>query len=202
MSVDGFVFVDLETTGTDATTCEILEIGFALYDTELELVDRFEILAATTDTTDLISNLRAGTDENSRFITRMHTDNGLFGALEATIAFEIDLPEDLSGYESKVIDRLTLWGVDSTTPLCGTSHRMDRDFLDRWMPKVDALFSYRMIDARVFTEAGRILDPARTADRIKLVDEYGAPTHRVAGDIHHSANILRVFHDRAPIPFV
>ncbi len=50
MSVDGFVFVDLETTGTEAEVCEILEIGFALYSADLMPIERFEALAVTTGT--------------------------------------------------------------------------------------------------------------------------------------------------------
>ena len=199
MSVDGFVFVDLETTGTVAKECEVLEIGFALYSADLDPIERLEILAVTSGTTELIEQLR--TDPKFEFVSKMHTDNGLFADLECAVAAADSLPADLSGYENDIVETLTRWGVDATTPLSGTSHRMDRDFLERWMPKVDAMFSYRMIDSRVFTEAGRILDPARTAERTKLITEYGAPTHRVAEDMHHSANVLRVFHGRAPIPF-
>lgn len=201
MSVDGFVFVDLETTGTASATCDILEIGFALYDANLELADRFEILPITTGTTGLICELRAGTDENSQFITRMHTANGLFADLESAIADATELPADLTGYETTIVNTLTRWGVDKTTPMCGSSLRMDREFLARHMPRIDELFSYRIVDASSFREAGMILDSERTSGRINLVAEFGAPTHRVAADMHHSANLLRVFHDRAPLPF-
>lgn len=201
MSVDGFVFVDLETNGTNAAEHDILEIGFALYNADLELVERIEILPVTTNTATLINTLRSSADEDDKFVTRMHTDNGLFTDLEHALATASALPVDLSGYESQLVDILTRWGVDNTTPLCGSSHRMDRDFLARWMPTIDALFSYRIIDASSFREAGMTLDRERTTARLGLATEFGGPTHRVAGDMHHSANILRVFHDRAPLPF-
>ncbi|MDH6284039.1 hypothetical protein [Prescottella agglutinans] len=201
MSVDGFVFVDLETNGTKASKCEILEIGFARYTAELELVERFAMLAVTTGTAALIDKMR--TDPEFEFVAKMHTKNGLFADLEAALAAAgDDLPADLSGYETDVVEILTRWGVDDTTPLSGTSHMMDREFLELWMPKVESMFSYRMVDARAFAEAGRVLDPARTEERIKLLAEYGEPTHRVGEDMHYSANVLRVFHGRAPIPFV
>ncbi|WP_458683643.1 3'-5' exonuclease family protein [Prescottella equi] len=199
MSVDGFVFVDLETTGTVAAKCKILEIGFALYSADLEPVERMETLAVTTGTTALIDELRSNPE--FEFVANMHTKNGLFTDLEAAVAAEDDLPLDLSGYENNVVDVLTRWGVDKTTPMCGSSHRMDREFLALYMPKVDDLFSYRSIDASSFREAGMILDHERTSDRINLIAEFGSPTHRVAEDMHHSANLLRVFHGRAPIPF-
>jgi len=200
MSVDGFVFVDLETTGTRAAEEEILEIGFALYSEDLEPIERFEILAVTTGTAALIEQVR--NDPAYDFITQMHTKNGLFAELEKELVTLGDkVPTDLSGYESEIVDILARWGVDESTPLCGCSHRMDREFLDRWLPKVEAMFSYRMIDARSFCEAGAILDAGRTAERLQLVDEYGTANHRVAEDIHYAANLLRVFHDRAPIPF-
>lgn len=199
MSVDGFVFVDLETTGTRAAEHEILEIGFALYSADLEPVERFEMLAVTTGTAALIDRVR--NDQAYAFVTRMHTKNGLFADLERELATLGDnVPEDLSGYESEVVDILARWGVDESTPLCGCSHRMDREFLDRWLPKVDAMFSHRIIDASSFREAGLIRDRERTQARIDLVAEYSTATHRVAADIHHAANLLRVFHDQAPIP--
>ncbi|MDV6284993.1 hypothetical protein [Rhodococcus jostii] len=198
MSVNGFVFVDLETTGTKAAEHEILEIGFALYSADLVPIERFEILAVTTGTSALIERVR--NDPNFGVVTRMHTENGLFADLETELAtLGHNVPEDLSRYESEVVDILARWGVDEPTPLCGTSHSMDRAFLDRWMPKVDAMFSYRIIDASSFREAGLILDGERTRTRLDLVAEYSAPTHRVAEDIHHSANLLRVFHGMAPI---
>ncbi len=50
---------------------------------------------------------------------------------------------------------------------------MDREFLARWMPKTDALFSYRIIDASSFREAGLRLDRERTKSRLDLVAKYG-----------------------------
>ena len=200
MSVEGFVFVDLETTGVVAAECEILEIGFALYTNDLRPVERFEMLAVTTGTTDLIAQVRS--DPAFDFVRNMHTDNGLLADLEAEVgARGRDLPADLSGYESAVVDILTRWGVDSSTDLCGSSLRMDRAFLARWMPKVDAMFSYRIIDASSFRGAGMKLDRERAEARVALVTEFLSPALRVAGDIHNSANLLRVFHDLAPIPF-
>lgn len=201
MSVDGFVFVDLETTGTDEENCEILEIGFALYSAELELVERLEILPITTGTATLIDRMRNGEPEGATFEVKMHTENGLFEDLENAIADADELPTDLSGYEDRIAETLTRWGVDATTPLSGTSLRMNRDFLASWMPKIESMFSYRTNDAGVFPEVGQTLDSARTARRMALIAEYGSPTHRVAEDMHYAANVMRVFHDRAPIPF-
>lgn len=46
-------------------------------------------------------------------------------------------------------------------------------------------------------------DPTRTQLLLDRVAECGGATHRVAADIHHSANLLRVFEaGRDPIPFV
>lgn len=200
MSVDGFVFVDLETTGTVASEHEILEIGFALYSADLEPLERLVLLPITTATSAVIERMR--TDPTLEYVGRMHTHNGLLAELEAAIDASDALPADLSGYQDVIVDTLLRWGVDGSTPLSGCSHRMDREFLARWLPKVDTMFSYRMIDARSFCEAGLILDAERTTDRLKLVDEYGQSNHRVAEDMHYAANLLRVFHDRAPIPFV
>ncbi|OUS97252.1 hypothetical protein [Rhodococcus sp. NCIMB 12038] len=200
MSVPGFVFVDLETTGVDAPTEEILEIGFALYSIDFEPIDRFEILPVTTGTAALIDRLR--TDPKYAFVAQMHTDNGLFTDLERALAAGSP-PADLSGYQADIVDTLTRWGVDSNTELAGSSHRMDRAFLKRWMPEVDAMFSYRIVDASSFRAVRMQRDPARTQLLLDRVAECGGTTHRVAGDIHYSANLLRVFEvETDPIPFV
>lgn len=199
MSTDGFVFVDLETDGTKAQACEILEAGFSWYSKDLQLIERYETLLVTTGTADLIDRIR--TDPEYAFVADMHTANGLLDDLTAAVAAAEELPADLSGYESQFVEVLTRWGVDTKTPLCGSSHRMDREFLARWMPKVDELFSYRIIDASSFREAGLILDPDGTRSRLDSITDCGEPTHRVAEDMHHSANLLRVFHGLHPVPF-
>ncbi|WP_420880247.1 hypothetical protein [Rhodococcus sp. (in: high G+C Gram-positive bacteria)] len=131
----------------------------------------------------------------------MHTDNGLFDDLERTIAVG-SLPTDLSEYQAQIVETLTRWGVDSSTELAGSSLRMDRAFLKHWLPEVDALFSYRIVDASSFRAVRMKRDPARTQLLLDRVAQCGGATHRVAADIHHSANLLRVFEAGSdPIPF-
>ncbi|NKR39706.1 hypothetical protein GS490_06520 [Rhodococcus hoagii] len=79
---------------------------------------------------------------------------------------------------------------------------MDRAFLAHWLPEVDGLFSYRIVDASSFRAVRMKRDPARTQLLLDRVAECGSATHRVAADIHHSANLLRVFEAGSdPIPF-
>lgn len=198
MSVKGFVFTDLETTGVHSGSCEILEFGFALYSPELEPIERFSTLAVTTGTAALLQQLR--TDPEYEFVRTMHTNSGLLDDLDAAIATGRSLPHDLSGYQATITELLTRWGVDRTTPLSGSSLRMDREFLARWTPGIDALFSYRIIDASSFREAGLIVNRDQTEARVALASECEAPSHRVLADIHNSANLLRVFHGFVPSP--
>ncbi|GBF17794.1 oligoribonuclease [Rhodococcus sp. Br-6] len=201
MSVPGFVFVDLETSAVDNPATEaIFEIGFALYSLDFEPIDRFEILPVTTGTAAAIDKVR--TDPEYAFVAKMHTDNGLFADLERAIAAGPP-PADMSGYQAQIVESLTRWGVDSSTELAGSSLRMDRAFLKQWLPEVDALFSFRIVDASSFRAVRMKRDPERTQTLLDRVAECGGATHRVAADIHHSANLLRVFEAGSdPIPFV
>jgi oligoribonuclease len=78
---------------------------------------------------------------------------------------------------------------------------MDRSFLELAMPKIDALFSYRIIDASSFWQFGRVRRPEQTAERYALARTQMAGQHRVLGDIHNTVNLLRVFDGLDPVPF-
>ncbi|MFD6516961.1 hypothetical protein [Rhodococcus sp. NPDC060176] len=201
MSVDGFVFVDLETSGTSHGTDAIFELGLALYSRDLELVEHWQRLLVTSSTPHDLFRLR--TEPQYDFVRGMHETNGLLAELDTKIAETgaENLPDGLGVYEAEAIDVLTRWGADDTTPLCGSSHRMDRAFLEVAMPKIDALFSYRIIDASSFWQFALVRRPELAAQRYARARSQMAGEHRVLGDIHNTVNLLRVFDGLDPVPF-
>lgn len=197
MAVKGFVFVDLETTGIDARTSAILEMGFALYSRELELVDSWSTLTVTTATLQHLAEVRG--DPQRRVVADMHTTNGLFADIDRELAANAP-PATLAPYIDAATTVLRGWGVDRTTPLCGSSLRMDREFLKTWAPELDALFSYRIIDASSVWKFHEVRHPDTTTACLNAAQKVRSSQHRVLGDMHASANLLRVFDGLEPLP--
>jgi oligoribonuclease len=201
MSVEGFVFVDLETSGLDPQDDSILELGLALYSPTLEPVERWSTLIVTSDTPRRLEQMR--TESRFEFVQAMHTKNGLIADLTEAIAEAgtANLPDTLRAYEDQAITLMTKWGVDRNTPLCGSSLRLDRGFLNSQMLTLDSMFSYRIIDASSTWQFELVRRPARAEALTEQAKAMRQDAHRVLADIHNSANVLRLFDGLEPIPY-
>ncbi len=115
------------------------------------------------------------------FILDMHTKNGLIADITAGKGMH------LWDVEVEIIDTLRQWGIegDRTTPLCGSSLRLDRNFLEYYMPIFHEQLSYRTIDVSSFKETLMRYKPAvYKAWREQYPDDDKA--HRVLDDIDWS----------------
>lgn len=194
MTANGFVFVDIETTGLEPVKNIILEVGFALYDLQLNPVDEWSSLVIDPEY-EFFREYLCDTTEYE-FIKNMHTQNGLLKELDNHLGDVVESELSPSAVSKEAIEVLQRWGVDRKEPMCGSSLRLDRNFLDVHMPDVSGLFSYRSIDASSDMERVRKLDPhffnkameALNAEANNLDDT----THRVIGDMRNSARMLRV----------
>ncbi len=140
------VWLDLEMTGLDVTRHVIVEIAVLVTDAELRPLDEGldlvvhqppEALAAMDDT-----------------VRAMHTKSGLLAAIEAsTISLEDAGAQALAYVRSHVPEPVA-------APLCGNSIGVDRRFLDRQLPELDAYVHYRSIDVSSLKELCRRWYPA------------------------------------------
>jgi oligoribonuclease len=203
MSVDGYIFCDLETTGLVAQDEVILEIGFALYDRKLEHVESKSWLVLTHDVYQFINSELH--DDEHKFVKNMHTGNGLLEDLNRGFNDEIWNYETGMTYRDRlVLDILSLldkWGVEKSTPMCGSSPRMDRAFLEYHLPEIDSKFSYRIIDASSFMEFLRIQNPDQLEADMEKVKAVRSGAHRVLTDIHSSVNTLRALAGMEPVAY-
>lgn len=194
MTVDGFIFIDLETTGLDPHEDHILEIGMALYSHDYRLVDSYETLVVDRETSTLLEN-----DAFSPFIKKMHgnTLDGGSGLIEDLMVMKqfwaAFKPGDVEGI---FIQKAKSWGVTKDTPVCGSSVAFDRGFMAEHMPKLNETFSYRNIDVSSDMEKMKSKYPQLWSvikphyDRLKQENKDSA--HRVLEDIAGSARLAKM----------
>jgi oligoribonuclease len=198
MTVDGFVFIDLETTGLNAFEDQILEIGMALYDNQYRLVDSVESLVLSRET-----RLRLLSGSFSKFIFKMHGSqldggSGLIDDLQTLLDSEtLDWHRFMPPYiEDAMIAKAKDWGVTKSTPVCGSSIAFDRAFMGQHMPRLNETFSYRNIDVSSDMEKMKAKYPALWAgikphyDSLKQENKDAA--HRVLDDIAGSARLAKM----------
>jgi oligoribonuclease len=170
------VWLDLEMTGLDVERDRIVEIAALVTGTDLEALD---------DGIDLIvhqpDEALAGMSD---FVRAMHTKSGLLPAISASTL-------DLATAGAQVLDYVRAHVPEAgTAPLCGNSIGVDRRFLDRYLPELDAYLHYRSIDVSSFKELARRWYPAAYKKRPDK-----AETHRALADVHESIKELAYYRE-------
>lgn len=164
-----FLWADLETTGLDENTDEIIEVACILTNNRLEELDRYQAVIRPSEAalTALMSN---------PYLVKMHSDNHL---LEAVVG---PSTRALSVVEADIIDMLTRHGITPDgRPLsvCGSGvANFDIPFLRRHTPKLAMYMTYySACDIGVFRRSfGAWFNEP-------LVSINDAKTHRAMDDI-------------------
>lgn len=130
-SEQNLVWMDLEMTGLDPFTDQILEIATLVTDSNLNLLAEGPVIALHQP-----EEVLAGLDDWNR------THHGASGLLNRVRASEVDTV----GAESRTLDFLSKHVPAGASPLCGNSICQDRRFLARLMPRLEAYFHYRNLD--------------------------------------------------------
>lgn len=172
---DRLVWVDLEMTGLDLDRHVIVEIACVVTDGDLNPLDEG------------VSYVVHATDEQlaemDDFVINMHTNSGL-------------LPEISSGYPLSQAEALVLEYVKShvaeprKVPLAGSSIYVDRGFLARYMPTLDAHLHYRLVDVSSVKELCR-----RWYPRTYFASPDKQGNHRALGDIADSIRELQYYRE-------
>jgi len=167
---DRLVWADLEMTGLDVARHRIVEIAVLVTDSALRPVD---------DGIDLVVHQPADALATMDGIVRtMHERSGLLAAVErSTVSLEVAGAEALA-YVKRHVET-------GTAPLCGNSIGVDRRFLDRYLPELDAYLHYRSIDVSSLKELCRRWYPEVYARRPAK-----RGSHRALDDIRESIDEL------------
>lgn len=133
------IFVDIETTGLKpVSTNRILEIGILPVTAKLEPLD----MGWKT----LVTSFGYDFDKMGDYVRQMHTENGLFDDMKNC--------EVLGMQEAtrRAIAYCEQYGERQKMPVCGSSVRFDREYLQEYMPGLDNWFHYRIIDVSTLKE--------------------------------------------------
>ena len=173
-----YLWIDLETTGLDATSDFILEVAWIITDYKFGVPTRTQSYVISEDTGDALRTL----DQN-KFVTKMHIESGLYGYLFRTGTESIEKVED---YILGDMRRRTNEG--DTWHLAGSSVHFDRAFIDNNMPELAAKLHHRILDVSS-------LKLLAAAVGLKFDLPENVNPHRAANDIEHSLDYAREFRD-------
>lgn len=167
------VWIDCEMTGLDIKNDALVEIAAIVTDADLNQLDggcSFVIKPPATA-------LAAMGD----FVRKMHTDSGLINEFESGMTLQ-DSQEQLMAYLKTHIPE------PRKAPLAGNSINMDRQFIARDLPAVDAYLHYRIIDVSSIKELAR-----RWFPRAYFAAPKKSGNHRALGDIQDSIQELAYY---------
>ena len=159
-----FVFVDTETTGLNTGNDLLLEVGLAVTNQHLQILDKTSVVIYQSPLS------------MEPVVEKIHTDNGLIAAVKKSPFNLLEAERFLTDWVEAFFDRDELL----STPLCGSTVEFDRKFLEQSMPGFHSLFHYRSIDVSSIKELSRVWKP----ELVELVD--GLPllkAHRAEEDV-------------------
>lgn len=190
---DGFILVDIETTGLVPKDGHVLELGMAYYSPQLEMRDMFQSLVLSKTALSFIEDGWSRDD----FAYKMHDSSGLLADLDALgkPGPEVD-PENVA---RSAMHWLTNCGVNSAmkVPMTGNSVHFDKEWLTYHMPDLAKMFGYRTIDASSMREYVRVVAP----DVFNKIEKELKPRgdHRVTPDILDTVDLLLALRQHSAI---
>ncbi len=166
------IWIDLEMTGLDTTTDEILEIAIIVTDAQLQEVAVAPVIAIQHAE----QRLQAMDDWN----TRTHSQSGLWSRV-------LDSEFDYAGAEQQMLAFLAPLVPARVSPMCGNSICQDRRFLARLMPRLESFFHYRNLDVSTVKELAVRWCP-------EVVEDFAKDSkHEALSDVRDSITELKYY---------
>lgn len=167
------IWTDLEMTGLGLEKDSILEIAVIPTDKNLIILDSGLDIVIHQDDSVL--------KEMNEWAQEHHKASGLTEKVRNSTV-------SLGKAETKILDYLKHFVPEKSSPLCGSSVHMDRYFIIKYMPSLDAYLHYRNIDTSTIKELAQRwypeLPPFRDRDQ-----------HRALADIEDSIAKLQYYRD-------
>ena len=168
------VWIDCEMTGLDLEIDALIEIAVLVTDENLNLLgDGIDLVIHTE-----IEKLDAMTTE----VKKMHTESGLLEKIKDGVSMSVA--------EEKILEYLSQFTASGKSPIAGNSIGMDRNFINRDMPKLGGFLHYRSIDVSSIKELARRWHPKVYFNAPKKTGN-----HRALGDIQDSIAELKYYRE-------
>jgi oligoribonuclease len=175
VSSDRLVWIDCEMTGLDLVRDALIEVAVLVTDSELNVLG---------DGVDLVIRPPEGAVEQmSDVVRQMHTSSGLIDQLVVGVCMEYANTQVMAYLREYVPE-------PGRAPLAGNTVHMDRLFLARDMPEVEAWLHYRNVDVSSIKELVR-----RWYPRVYFASPKKEGGHRALADILESIDELRYYRE-------
>lgn len=175
------VWIDLEMTGLDPTHDEIVEIAAIVTDGELTELDGGVSFVVRPDDLTILQGMED-------VVVQMHTESGLIHDIPRGITLAEAGEQVLTYVRSHIPE-------PGRAPLAGSSVYVDRGFLARYLPELDAHLHYRLVDVSTIKELAR-----RWYPRAYFNSPAKTGGHRALADIRESIAELRYYRETLFVP--
>jgi oligoribonuclease len=168
------IWIDLEMTGLNTATDQIIEIATVVTDKHLNEIAEGPLL--------VVHQPQVVLDNMDAWNTKHHRESGLTARV---LASELGMAEA----EQQTLAFLKQHVEQGASPMCGNSICQDRRFLARQMPVLEAFFHYRNLDVSSLKILAHLWAPVVAKGYSK------ESSHRALEDIRDSIAELRYYRD-------
>ena len=168
-----FIFIDMEMTGLDVNKDTVLEVACIVTDLDLNELGKCSYVVHESD--DVLDNM-------DPWCIDVHGKSGLTQDSRSS-KYSIDDVDEL------VHHFVSQFETDGVSPIVGNSIHQDKKFIDKYMPKLQKFFTYRMIDVSTIKELCKKWHPAVYDKFVKI------NAHRAIGDTYESIAELKYYRE-------
>jgi oligoribonuclease len=174
------IWVDCEMTGLELDKDVLVEIAVLVTDSQLN------VLGEGVDL--VIKASQESIDGMNDFVRQMHTDSGLITEIPNGVTLE--------EASAAILEYLNKYAPGAgKSPLAGNSVSVDRTFIAKYLPEVNAYLHYRTVDVSSIKELAR-----RWYPKVYFAAPKKTGNHRALGDICDSIDELEYYRSSIFIP--